>query len=149
MKLHYFLLLSLSTLTPLFSSEKKAIHVKQIPYSITRISFNKERKPIIIWLQKSQNNAFGKTPIFRYTKNEQLIFENRVKKLNEEEFQMIAAGCAFYCKGIKKQKGIYYGAIVINDTDSNSLNPYSLQDIYWNIKMQFRKNSPRLIPLDF
>lgn len=146
MKLHYFLF-SMVLSAHLYASEK----TKHISNCCTSITFNKEKKSIILWLREDSNNAFGKTPIFYYEQNKKINFQNKtlVKNLSKQDFGLIVTGNSFYCRCLTQKNNIYYGAIVINKTNDNLLNSQTMLDIYTIIKNQINaQKKVRVIALD-
>lgn len=99
----------MSALIPFLS---QTMHIEN---SHTIIKFNKQKKPLYEWIRDDQKKEFGNTTIIMTKTNEPpFIKSGTIKTLKPKEFQLITAGCSFYCHNIKNKNGIEYGAIVIN-----------------------------------
>ena len=141
---HFFLMNALIT------SFSQAMHIEN---SLTLIKFKKEKKSIYEWIRDDQKKEFGNTAIITTTTNQPPFKKtNSVKTLQLKEFDLIAAGHAFYCSNIKKKNNITYGAIIINPQQYHFKSDIA-EKICMNIrnsyvKKQLTKNLTETVTLD-
>ena len=111
-----------------------AMHIKD---SVTKLTFNGEKKTVHEWLRDDRKKEFGKTSLITIGSNPTVLKKTgHVRTMHPNDFKLIAAGFSFYCADIKKKGAVTYGAIVI-DPNQHHFDDAFARAVYLELKNNY------------